>query len=61
MRVRINAKLIRQPRREIVASQTFEYTAQAVGTGTRAAIIAFDEALGKVLRRVVEWTLMTME
>ncbi len=61
VRVRINAKLIRQPRREIVASQTFEHTARATGVSTRAAIIAFDEALGKVLRRVVEWTLMTME
>ena len=61
VRVRINAKLIRQPRREIVASRTFEHTAQATTTGTRAAIMAFDEALGKVLRRVVEWTLMTME
>ncbi len=29
--------------------------------GTGGAIMAFDEALGKVLRRVVEWTLMTME
>ena len=61
IRVRINAKLIRQPRREIVASQTFEFTARAADNGTRAAIVAFDEALGKVLRRVVEWTLTTME
>ena len=61
VRVRINAKLIRQPRREIVASRTFEHTARATATDTRAAILAFDEALGKVLRRIVEWTLMTME
>ncbi|MBM3518029.1 MAG: hypothetical protein FJX56_09200 [Alphaproteobacteria bacterium] len=61
VRVRLNAKLIRQPRREIVASETFEATIQASGTAMPEVVLAFDEALGKVTKRVVEWTLLSGE
>ena len=57
VRVKLNAKLVRHPRREIVASQTFEATVPVSGTDMRIIAQAFDDALGKVLKRIVEWTL----
>lgn len=59
VRVRLNAKLIKQPRRTIIASENFEATAQASANSMDAVITAFDAALGKVLRRSVQWTLTT--
>ena len=59
VRVRLNAKIIKQPRREIIASENFEAVVQATDTSMDAVIIAFDEALGKVLKRMVEWTITT--
>ncbi len=61
VRVRLNVKIIKQPRREIIASENFEATVEAGGTSMREIIGAFDEALGKVLRGVVEWTLLTAD
>ena len=59
VRVRLNAKLVRQPRQEIIASDNFEHL-QPCTTGAIVDVVAaFDEALGKVLRRVIEWTLTT--
>jgi cholesterol transport system auxiliary component len=59
VRVRINAKIIKQPRREIIASTTFEQVVPAASTAMADVVAAFDEALGKVIRRIVEWTLAT--
>lgn len=59
VRVRLNAKIIKQPRREIMASANFEATFPARNASMEAIIEAFDEALGKVLKRMVEWTLTT--
>lgn len=59
VRVRINAKLIRQPERAIVASRNFEARIEAEGSDMLSIVTAFDIALGKVLRRTVEWTLRT--
>ncbi len=61
IRVRLNAKIVQQPQREIIASENFEATARAAGTNMAGIITAFDEAFGKVLRRVVEWTLITAD
>jgi cholesterol transport system auxiliary component len=61
VRVRVNSKLIRQPKRQIVASRTFERKVRANSTSMRDVVKAFDEALGKVLKRIVEWTLLTAE
>lgn len=58
VRVRVNAKLIRQPRQLIINSASFEATAQPEGTGMRANIRAFDAALGAVLRDIVEWSIL---
>lgn len=60
IRVRLNAKLVRQPRRNIVASENFEATAQAAGADIDSIILAFDDALGKVIKRTVEWTLLSV-
>lgn len=57
VRVRLNVKLIKMPEARIVASRTFERTVVASATDTRAIVAAFDETLGKVMRRAVEWTL----
>lgn len=57
--VRLSARLIQQPRREIIASENFDAKVQANGTAMDEVILAFDEALGKVIRRTVEWTLRT--
>jgi cholesterol transport system auxiliary component len=61
VRVRLNVKLIEQPRQEIIASQNFEHVEQPKSAAMPDVIDAFDEALGKVLRRTVEWTLATAE
>ncbi len=57
VRVRVVALLIRMPDRAIVASQSFERTERAAGPDMKAISTAFDEALGGVLKRLVEWTL----
>jgi cholesterol transport system auxiliary component len=57
VRVRINAKLIKMPRRSIVASKNFEYLIDAKKNSMEEIIGAFDVALGKSMRRLVEWTL----
>jgi cholesterol transport system auxiliary component len=60
IRVRLNAKIVQFPRRSIVGSQSFEYTVKVKDTSDMAMIVqAFDEATGKVLKKVVQWTLMT--
>jgi cholesterol transport system auxiliary component len=56
--VSINAKLVQMPRRAIVASQSFDSRVRAEADGLQEIIAAFDDASGKVLRRLVEWTLI---
>jgi cholesterol transport system auxiliary component len=60
-RVRVNAKLVQMPQREIVAHQTFERRIQAKANRMSDIIDAFDEALGKALKSMVVWTLETGE
>jgi len=56
--VGVNIKLVQMPRRAIVASQSFEHREPATVDRLPDVIEAFDAALGKVLRRMVEWTLV---
>lgn len=56
-RVRMTAKLVRMPRRTIVASESFEAQVPAKGSAFTDMIAAMDEALGAVMRRMVEWTI----
>lgn len=55
--VRMNVKLIKMPERTIVSSATFEHRVESESTSMDAIVTAYDEALDKVLRRTVEWTL----
>jgi len=55
--VRLIARLVRMPEREIVAIESFESRERAATTDFPALIGAFDTALGAVLRRMVDWTL----
>ncbi len=57
VRVRLNAKLVRMPDRVIIASDTVERTARAEGGDMANIVLAFDQALGEVMKRVVEWAL----
>lgn len=57
IRVRIAAKLVKMPQRVIVASATFEHVVPAERNNMEAIVGAFDEALGKVLKHIVVWTL----
>jgi cholesterol transport system auxiliary component len=59
IRVRINAKLIRQPRQIIVRSASFEAAVDDPPTESMEdSIRAWDEAMGTVLRDIVEWTIV---
>jgi len=57
IRIRLDATLIDHSRQKIVASESFEAAVVSTGTDMDSIILAFDRALGKVLRRTVEWTL----
>lgn len=61
VRVRMNAKLVEIPRRAIIAGENFEASTTASSNTLDAIVLAFDEALGRVLRRLVEWTLLNGE
>jgi cholesterol transport system auxiliary component len=57
VRVRLNVKLVRMPDRVIIANDTVERTARAEGSDMEHIVLAFDQALGGVMKRIVEWTL----
>ncbi len=57
VRVSVIAKLIQMPRRDIVASERFDALVQANGPEMLSIVSAFDEAIGKVMKRLVTWTL----
>ena len=55
--VSLTATLLRMPRRRVVASERFRAAFPVEERRFEAVVTAFDEALGKVLKRVVLWTL----
>lgn len=57
VRVAMSATLIRMPRREVVGTTQIASTVTAQATNLESIAVAFDDALGKVLKRLVEWTL----
>lgn len=59
--VRMIAKVIKMPQRIIVASSSFEAIMPAGDTGIEAIVATFDEALGKVLKRIVVWAMPIVE
>jgi len=59
--VRLNGKLVRMPQRAIIGTMTADHFEQATGTDMDSVVNAFDEALGKAMKRIVEWTIWTAE
>jgi len=60
IRVRINVKVVAQPQQKIIASRSFEDVQTAEGTSMNAIVTAFDRALGKVQKRIVEWVVTVL-
>jgi cholesterol transport system auxiliary component len=59
VRVDIASSLIQMPRRNPAGATEIGRTVQATAGDLIAIAAAFDDALGKVIKRVVEWTLTT--
>ena len=59
--VAITARLVKMPSRAIVGSQRFDHAIEAKADNIDEIVDAFDAALGRVLRRLVEWTLLRGE
>ena len=57
--VRIVAKLVRMPDRQIIAVGSFERCVRARADKVPKVVEAFDQALGSVMKRLVAWTLKT--
>ena len=55
--IRIIAKLVRMPAREIVAAHMAERTLTAETNTLDGVVAAFDGALGPVLKEIVTWSL----
>ena len=59
VRVRIVAKLVRMPDRQIISVGSFERCVRARADKVPKVVEAFDQALGSVMKRLVSWTLRT--
>ena len=59
--VGLNVKLVMMPNRTIIGSRSFEHETTTAADTMDDIIVAFDEALGKVLKGIVEWSLITGE
>lgn len=59
--VEMNVKLVQMPEREIVSTASYGRKWKAESTEMDAVIEAFDEALGGVMKRVVEWTIREID
>ena len=60
VRVRLNAKLVRMPQRTILATETFEFLVPSASSDLEAVVSAFDVALGRTLKRIVQWALTSV-
>ena len=58
-RVVISASLMAMPKRQVVGTTEIGRSVPAQAATLDAIAAAFDDALGKVLKRLVEWTLVT--
>ncbi len=54
--VRIQARLVRLPRRVPVAATSVESAVRPRGSSAEAIVLAFDEAFGEAVQELVEWT-----
>jgi cholesterol transport system auxiliary component len=57
IRVRLQARLVRLPRRISLGSTSEEFVVEAENTSMPAIVRAFDEAFGKATKRLIEWTI----
>jgi cholesterol transport system auxiliary component len=57
--VRIVAKLVRMPERQIIGTATIERCVRAREDKIPKVVEAFDQALGSVIKQLVAWTLRT--
>jgi cholesterol transport system auxiliary component len=57
IRVRLQARLVRLPRRDSLAATSAEAVVQADDTSMPAIVRAFDDAFGQAAGRLVEWTI----
>ena len=57
VRVSVRSRLVRQPRQDIVANRSFEAAVMASDGSFTSVLAAFDDALNRVLKGIVEWTL----
>lgn len=55
--VRISFKVLRQPENRILDAKSFSAEVPAKGSGPEGIVGAFDEALGRVFKHGVDWTL----
>ena len=58
-RVLISARLLSMPKRNVVGTTEIGRSASAEARNLPSIAAAFDDALGKVLKRLVAWTLVT--
>jgi len=58
VRISLTAKLVMMPERTIIASRTIKYVRFAKNNDMESIVLAFDEALGKTLKRLVEWSII---
>lgn len=61
VRVRLQARLIGLPRRTSLASTSAEAVVRAADGSLPAIVWAFDEAFGRAVKRVVEWTIESVD
>ena len=59
VKVRIIAKLVRMPDRQIIGVASFERCVRARADKVPKVVDAFDQAVGSVIKRLVSWTLRT--
>lgn len=59
--VELNARLVQMPQRAIVGYQRIGKVVPAASDRLEDIVAAFDDALGKVFKRLVEWALITGE
>jgi cholesterol transport system auxiliary component len=61
VRIRIQARIVRLPRRISLASTSIEQVVEADGASVERVVQAFDLAFGRVVKRLVEWTLVRLD
>ncbi|MCB1970531.1 MAG: membrane integrity-associated transporter subunit PqiC [Geminicoccaceae bacterium] len=58
--VNTEVRLLDMPRRDSLATVSFEQFERSKGTSISEVVLAYDEALGKVLKRLVDWTIKSI-